>query len=664
MKTMKKLLFFLLTLAFSAQASYCQEKIKFGNVSVKELQMTNYPGDSLAPAVVLYENCDEYFIVGTKDFLVVSDYTVRIKILTSEGIDLANHSFFLNKGRNNEDNDKYSGLTGYTYNLENGKIVKAELTKKYIFAEDVNEDIKRIKFALPAVKPGSVIEYKYTISSPYYSVSRNYHFQRDIPVECSYYSFKIPEYFSFDREVAGYERINVSTKRDNQTLLLKSRTLQCTAEVIMAEAHRLPALKDDGYVFHYQDFLTGIKFELKSITIPGYPRTNYSATWDGVAKQLSENKYFGDQLKRKNLFKSELAILNQSGKTDMEKLRDILDMVRNKVKWNKDYTKLIKDPTKALKDGVGSSAEINALLICALKDAGFDAYPVLMRLRSSGRLPITHPSDQFNYFVAGITTNEGSYYLDATRPYTDINVLPTDCLVDKAFCMLPKKFEWVNLNGLTDNTIKTIIHFSFDDDTGILEGTCSQFYGNAASYRFQRELSDAKDQDDYIKTIEEKNKIQITDYKTDVARNNTAFLSSENYRFTNEDMVLKNHALISFSPLLFLKMENNPFKAEKRNLPVEFSYPYESKVDIRILLPEGYAFDEIPKSAKFVCNDKDGEIGSFTYLVKQEDNALNVSYVFNLKTNIIPGIRYSTFRDFYSKVYSKTNEPVVIKKIN
>ena len=111
-------------------------------------------------------------------------------------------------------------------------------------------------------------------------------------------------------------------------------------------------------------------------------------------------------------------------------------------------------------------------------------------------------------------------------------------------------------------------------------------------------------------------------------------------------------------------MENNPFKAEKRELPVEFSYPYESRMDIRIILPEGYTFDEIPKAIKFACNDKDGEIGSFTYLVKQEENVLSVSYIFNLNTNIIPGVRYSIFRDFYSKVYSKTNEPVVIKKIN
>jgi hypothetical protein len=110
-------------------------------------------------------------------------------------------------------------------------------------------------------------------------------------------------------------------------------------------------------------------------------------------------------------------------------------------------------------------------------------------------------------------------------------------------------------------------------------------------------------------------------------------------------------------------MENNPFKAEKRELPVEFSYPYESRMDVRIMLPEGYIFDEIPKATKFACTDKDGEVGSFTYMVKQEDDVLNVSYIFNLNSNIIPGVRYPTFRDFYSKVFSKTNEPVVIKKI-
>jgi len=659
---MKKL-FLLLIIFLSSQISHGLDKIKFGTVSLEELKMAKLPSDTLASAVVLYEYCDNYYSIGTKDFILISEYTVRIKIFTSEGLDNANHSFLLRKGRSREYDETYSGLTGYTYNLENGKIVKEKLDKNYIFTEETGENLKRIKFALPSVKPGSVIEYKYTIASPYYTVSRKYHFQRDIPVDYSCFSIKIPEYFRFDRETTGYEHIAVNIKRDNQSFSFGQNHIQCTAELIIAEVYYLPALKKDNYVFCREDFLSGIKFELRSIIVPGNFNKDFSTTWNDVAKQLMESKNFGEQLKHKNLFKSELAAIAQPDKTDREKLRDILDMVRNKVNWNKNSTSYIKDAQKALKEGVGSSAEINALLICALKDAGFNAYPVLMRLRSSGRLPITHPSDQFNYFVAGITSNNNTYYLDATRPYTDINVLPTDCLVDKAFYMQPQKNDWVDLGALTNNGTKTTLHISFNDDTGILEGTCVHFYNNASSYRFQREYTDAKDQDDYIRTMEEKSKIKVADYKTDIVRNNTGILSSENYQFTYEDISLNNHSIISFSPLLYLKMENNPFKAEKRNLPVEFSYPYENRTNIRIILPEGYAFDEIPKSVKFVCNDKDGEIGSFTCLVKQEENVLSVSYMFNLNTNIIPGIRYPVFREFYSNVYSKTNEPIVIKKI-
>jgi hypothetical protein len=338
-------------------------------------------------------------------------------------------------------------------------------------------------------------------------------------------------------------------------------------------------------------------------------------------------------------------------------------MVRSKVKWNKENTRFIKDPQKALKEGVGNSAQINALLISALKDAGFDAFPVLMRLRTSGRLPLTHPSDQFNYFIAGVSSNNNTYYLDATRPYTDINVLPVACLVDKAFCLHAQKNEWADLSTLANNTTRTTLHISFDEDAGVMEGLCSRLYSNQPSYRFQQEFTDAKSQDDYVKTLEEKSKIRITDYKSENAKNNTALLSNESYKFTAEDISLNNRDIVSFSPLLFLAMNDNPFKQEKRELPVEFPYLYENKIDVKIILPEGYAFDEIPSGVKYVCKDKDGNIGSFTYIVKQEDYILNISCIFSVDSTIIPGIRYADFREFWSKVYTKTNEPVVFKKI-
>jgi len=299
---MKKLILLLIA-SFSIQIGYCQEKIKFGTVSLEQLQMDKYTEDTLASAVILHESSINYFIYDRTGFKLVSEYIVRIKILTTEGVDMANHSFLLYKGRSRDDSDNHSGLTGYTHNLENGKIVKENLAKKYIFTEEINENTQRVKFAMPAVKPGSVIEYKYTITSPRYAASRTYYFQRNIPVDYSYFSIKIPEYFRFDREVTGYERINVSVKDENQTFLLgQGKTHQCTAELITVEARWLPALKDDGYIFHYQDFSTGIKFELRSVAFPGSYYKDYSTTWNGVAKQLIESNSFGGRLKYKNLF--------------------------------------------------------------------------------------------------------------------------------------------------------------------------------------------------------------------------------------------------------------------------------------------------------------------------------------------------------------------------
>jgi hypothetical protein len=53
----KVLLIHLLALVFIAQPCYSKEKkLKFGRVSMEEMEMTIYPPDTSAPAVILYEN--------------------------------------------------------------------------------------------------------------------------------------------------------------------------------------------------------------------------------------------------------------------------------------------------------------------------------------------------------------------------------------------------------------------------------------------------------------------------------------------------------------------------------------------------------------------------------------------------------------------------------
>ncbi len=162
--------------------SYSQEKIKFGEVSVKDLEMNSYTPEPDAPAVVLYESKVLSFEIIQDELKIITQYHVRIKILTNEGLGQANAAIVYHNGWSNIESDQLSVLSGFTYNLENGKVQKIKLAKEHIFNEKVNDHYTHTKFAFQSVKPGSIIEYKYQIRSSRFFDIGDHYFQRSIPV--------------------------------------------------------------------------------------------------------------------------------------------------------------------------------------------------------------------------------------------------------------------------------------------------------------------------------------------------------------------------------------------------------------------------------------------------------------------------------------------------
>lgn len=653
----------LLTIIFFSVISFlsAQEKFKFGECPAELLKMTTYDKDSTASAVVIYENSDSRYDVNhiTVDFQIVTEYVVRIKILSQEGISFAEASIPFYKGKNRASSEEISGLTGFTYNLEGDKIIKDKLSKDYIFTEEISEYLQRLKFAMPAVKAGSIIEYKYKITSPYFQNPEDFVFQRSIPVKYSKFSIRIPEYFRFSKETRGYEKIDINTKPINLTYLFKGQQLSCSGEEITAEVNDLPALKDEDFVWNYNDFKSQINFEISSVNVTGVFYRDYSNTWNKVAERLNNSDNFGKQFNNKGLFKEELPTALSGKATETDSIRAILNLVRSKVKWNDKGHLFVTGQSKALKEGTGSSADINALLINALRNAGFEACPVVMSLRSRGRLPFTHPSiDNLNYFIVGVYSGPNTYFMDGTLPYTDLNVIPVDCMVDKALIIKSNTFDWKDLSTIGNNLNRTNLSIKFNEE-GILSGTIMESRSGENAFTFKRTYNKAENEQKFIEEMESKNDITIFDYKMEEKTTKT-FNCIQRYNFRKNNIRLGDN-FISFNPLLFFALKSNSFKPENRKLPVEFPYLFDEKINLLIEVPEGYAVDEVPASEKFVYGDN--ETINFSYIVQKVENKILIACSTNLKTCIIPAMDYEALRDFWAKIYNKQNELITIKKL-
>ncbi|MDR2125243.1 MAG: DUF3857 domain-containing protein [Prevotellaceae bacterium] len=491
---MKKLIILLLTILFLQPVSAQNFSRKFGKITKDELEMTTYDKAPDAEAVILYEDVDIYYHFANVITLVY-DYKIKVKILKKEGTSRGDGAIILyNRGSSDE---FLSGLEASSYNLSDGKIVESKLKKDYIFKEKLDDKRTRVKFSIPEVKVGSIIEYKYKITSDYFFSIPNINVQHSIPVMYSKFNVAVPEYFKFSLNVKGYHRLNIQREQGNYN----SGGYFFNTNIVSCEAEHIPALKDDSYIWCLDDFRTKVEFELSAIEIPGRLSTLYSKTWKSVNEALEESS-FNSNLKTSYPFKKEVMAIKESSMSDREKVRSILKLVQSKMKYNGKYALSSNSPRQAAEKGTGSSAEINFVLHSALRDADFDVIPILLNPRQYGRLPLALPTiEKINTFIVRVTLNGEYLYLDGTNPHSDINVLSPDLLVDRArIYRVNDENGWVNLTNIT-KSVSAISVLGNINDENELSGTIRRIYTNQAAYAFANSYEKYKTKEEYIEAI-------------------------------------------------------------------------------------------------------------------------------------------------------------------
>ncbi len=641
---------------------------KYGKVTTDELKMSVYSQDTTASAVVLYEDGKLYYsYLEESGFNINLELKKKIKILREEGANKADVTIpYYYKNPNNK--EMVYSIEATSYNLEDGKIVKRNLEKKYIFDEEVNNNYRQIKFSIPNVKVGTVIEYKYKVTSQYVFDIPDWNVQTTIPVMSSYYEVLIPEYFIFSVDaLKGSEKINIEDTRQSQSFTLGYYTQGGAANTISnsrllkISAHDIPALKEEPNVWCVDDYMSGVRFEIQGTQYPNQMYKPYTKDWETLEKTLKDETDFGKNIRYNNPYKDEVALILQSEGTEENKIEKIYALVKQKIKWNGNFSLMGAQVREAVKNGVGNNAQINIVLLSALNEANIKAFPVLINRRSFGRLPYTHPSlNKLNTFVVMAVTSDGKrYFMDGSATRAGLNVLPTDLLVDRARIYDPSANnydKWINLTSLGNNQ-KMIIHKAVLDENAILKCEKSNRYINQCAYTFKTDYAMAKDSMDYVENYQNNHKIKIEDYNV-TGNDWISNTIDEKMVFTKEYEMVGDYLYLN--PMLFTHFTSNPFVQSERKLPIEFSYPYNYMFTTTIELPDNFQIEEMPQSVNYQLGDKNINC---VYSISQMGNKLQLMYRFQLNQILYSNEEYEAIKDFFGKVAEKNNEYVVLKKI-
>ena len=655
------MMLFVFAMAFSSVLMAQSPNVKFGNPTDEELAMTSYAPDESAPAVVLYQSTRTWYDILTGKFKVYTEVKTRIKILKPEGKEYADvEILYIDSDKEKSMREDITGLKAFAYNMVNGKLVKTKMENSSISRERVDKSHILLKFSIPQVKEGTVVEYQYKKESGYYFYIDTWVAQTEIPVAYTSYDLLIPEYFKFSIDETGM------VQTENKVSEEGIRFIDASGEPLVCDGTRyefvgrdLPAMKSDSHVFCPLDYCKKVTAELNGLQVPGALYENFTTSWEEIGRRLMGDEDFGNRIKRTCPIKDLVPSSGVEKETDVvKKMAAIYTTLKSRLKWNDNYKLFAESASKTLKDGSGSNADLNFILLSAYREAGLDARPVVMSRRTKGRLPLSHPSlNKLNTFVVGVVDGQTVHFIDASVEDGYIDVLPPSLLTEQGLMLSDDGTgKWLNLQTVETSKANVIINATLDAD-GTIKGTYNAQMQANLSASLKSEFREADDSLSYVNKLAERDGITITEYVID---NRTAFLPVATERFSFSKKVEADDTHIYLSPFIIPVMKESPFKAVTRTLPVEYPYKYIFNIVTSLQLPDGYEVEEMPKPFNITTQDKALSL-RVNYILQGKTLVVQYRFVVG-KTFFLPE-EYDILRQIYDSIAEKCNEMAVLKKI-
>lgn len=669
---MKKVTLYLLL--FTVINSVYSQDHKFGKIEKEALKETYYAKDSLCNAVYLYKERKTAFVFNQQSFSfeVQTKIHEKIKIYNTDGFENATQTITYYDPDTGSDNETVYKIKAYTYNLEKGKIKKEKLSSKNIFQNQKNKYWATKSFTMPNIKPGSIIEFSYTIRSPYWDI-RDLKFQYEIPVKQLLYTTEIPEYFNFNTRNKGFYSITPSKRKlqrtinwvnkyrnENSNSTFQHQTINHSSELTTYKANDIIALKDnEPYVSNVNNYRGGVKYELNYTRFPDSPLKTYATNWESVTKNIYDSPNFGTELNYTRYFKDELELILKDKTTDNQKISAILSFVKTKVKWNNYSGKYTdKGVRKAYKEGSGNIAEINLMLVAMLREAGLTANPVLISTRDNG-VPFFPTREGYNYVIAAVKSDNSEYILlDASEQYSSPNNLPLrDLNWNGRMISKSGNSTSISLAPTTYSQAYNILNITIDENfntKGILRRKLDGL--KALNYRAK---NNKLKEEDLIEKIENKYQVDINNFRV-INKEEPSKVLNQLIQFEGADLIEVINDKMYIDPLFFFTTKVNPFKLENRNYPVDFGAPWVEKNQININIPTGYKIEFIPEN--FGLGLPEG-IGYFKFAVVTSATAIVIKSEEKFNSAIISSNYYTYLKSFYSEVVSKQKEKIILSKI-
>ena len=658
---MRKTLFLILSLIFLTIASKAQD-FDYGTYKQEDMDMKQYDKDTSAHALVLMEHGKAAInAVNDDNVKIIYEYHVKIKIFDSKGFDSGNVQIRLRDGDNDSETvENIKGVTTYTDN--NGMVQKVELNTNNVYKTKENKYYTLVKFAMPSLKNGCIIEYSYTEYSPFWYYFPYWEFQSDIPKVYSEYDVHIPGFWTYNASLRGSLKLTKNIA-EVETQCFSAYGAKGDCSHLTFGMSNVPAFIEEEDMTSSKNFISAVYFQLAEWTNPyNGAKTKVAKEWRDVDYDLKHADYFGSQLKRKDLFKESVTPLI-TGKTDsLDKARAVYEYIQKTIKWDEFYGIGSSDGIrKVLATHSGDIAAINFALVDALNEAGINAEAVLLSTRDNGFINKLYPvENEFNYVIVKTDIGGKSYLLDATDPLLPFGTLPMRCLNDQGRVMsLDKPSYWIDMTATQQRKSN---NYTFDltlQPDGKIKGTMVHYSIGYEAYEKRCAIKKFNSVDEYVESLNnESSKIKIL--SSNIENIDSLDLPlSETYEVEIKENGLSNHDRIGFNPFLIDYITRNPFRLAERNYPVDMGMPSTERVTLTLHLPDNYTIETQPQQSGIALPNDDGR---FQTVFQTDGNSFTFSHVIQFNKSIFSSEEYPYLKELYNKIILAEKTPIMIKK--
>ena len=629
---------------FSLLVSGCAPSTLFPDYWNKDIdpyfERSESPYVDSPDAVVVYDIED--LVIEKASWEVVRTHHVRIQIFTEAGKEYANLRLPFYH------DESIMSIKAQTI-LPSGEVIKLKRSDVY---EEGNKKGWRYKvFAMPGVEDQCIIEYQYQFRTERLRLIDPKFFQGYLHREYARFTLRLPQGFHYNGSVRNALPGYVEPETQ------KIYTPSGTDFQYIWEFNHIPNVRDEAYMYNRADHLFSVHMQLVRYE-DQFNRIDFIDSWEDLAKEMMER--YKSYLKPTRPLRKLLESI-KSDDSDLPPSPELIHrFVHDKFTHKDRNSKWARYSNEVVNEMQATRVEKNLLLLGLLREAGYEADPILISRRSNGRISASSPTlNDFNHVIVRLKEGYKTRFIDVGWDYYPIGLMPHNSHSGQGLLLKKDESSIIDIPESKPLSKQFILSDCQLDEEGTLKGSFAIRSTDYIARNFRSSYVHAESDDKFA-------------YKVIVDQFPGIVVDSVSYSFPMDDFtgdveVTVHFQLIDFAdfsgdmvyvPTTFFEaFKKNALVRKERNHNIEFSYIYKLQETVNLKLPKGYEVVEAPENKVIK-----GPGVTFRKLIQPGDGTVQFQWSYLLSELDQPPQNYELLKNFYTEAVTADQAKLVLSR--